>query len=413
LPGGIVDYVAVFVDAGCLFAAGSDALSGKVLPRGATRLDLDDAVEALKDIAERASGGLRLLRIYWYDGTQGAPTLMHRRLARHAHVKVRLGIVDSRGQQKGVDSLLVTDMIALARNRAMTECVLLSGDEDVRVGVQQAQEYGIRVHLLGVGSGDAYNQSDLLVQEADEHWFWKADDLKAFLTIRLSTETDGARPRSPEEVDRRLLEVARTEAAEVPAAEREKMSGSIRRTGLRPKEIDRRLLGRAAGEALDGGVLSEEHKRRVRDAFLESLVGLHEVDTDAASGCAPEEASRGRQGAASSGQSAAEQMDDEHADAVHVGEEPALDAGEAAERLVEVARSEAESVPAGRREELIRHIEETGYRPREVDAALLARCSREALGGRVLDESQRKQVRDAFSAALRELLQAAAEPEDE
>ena len=53
-------------------------------------------------------------------------------LARLTDVKVRLGLVNSYGQQKGVDSLIVTDMLTLARNRAMAHCVLLSGDEDLR-----------------------------------------------------------------------------------------------------------------------------------------------------------------------------------------------------------------------------------------------------------------------------------------
>jgi uncharacterized LabA/DUF88 family protein len=71
-------------------------------------------------------------------------------LAHLDNVKVRLGFVNSVGEQKGVDSLIVTDMIALARNRAVSDAVLVSGDEDLRVGVQQAQEFGVRVHLVGI-----------------------------------------------------------------------------------------------------------------------------------------------------------------------------------------------------------------------------------------------------------------------
>ena len=51
--------------------------------------------------------------------------------------------MNSSGPAKGVDSLIVTDMITLARNGAMSDAVLLSGDEDLRVGVQQAQEFGV------------------------------------------------------------------------------------------------------------------------------------------------------------------------------------------------------------------------------------------------------------------------------
>ena len=138
-----MDRVAVFVDAGYLFAQGSKELSGAKLTRSECDLDHSAIRSALRDFAEGASS-LPLLRIYWYDGTSQGPTPQHIALANQPDVKVRLGFVNSQGQQKGVDSLIVTDMITLARNQAMAACVLLSGDEDLRVGVQQAQEYGIR-----------------------------------------------------------------------------------------------------------------------------------------------------------------------------------------------------------------------------------------------------------------------------
>ena len=144
-----MDRVAVFVDAGYLFAQGSVALAGQRLPRGRILLDHEKAIDALADFATRV-GGVDLLRVYWYDGTSTGPSSQHITLAHLARVKVRLGFVNSVGEQKGVDSLIVTDMIALARNHAMSEAVLLSGDEDLRVGVQQAQEFGVRVHLLGI-----------------------------------------------------------------------------------------------------------------------------------------------------------------------------------------------------------------------------------------------------------------------
>ena len=221
-----MDCVAVFVDAGYLFAEGSQLLTGAKLQRGEMRLNADGVVQALADVAARASHQLRLLRIYWYDGTAGAPTHQQRTLARHAHVKVRLGIVNRQGQQKGVDSLLVADMITLARNRAMAECALLSGDEDMRVGVLQAQEQGVRVHLLGL-RGMGSNQSDLLVQEADELWEWEADDLRPFLTCIPRPEAEeGTESLAPEDVNRELTKVARAEAEHVSAAERD---GLIRR----------------------------------------------------------------------------------------------------------------------------------------------------------------------------------------
>ena len=275
-----MDYVAVFVDAGYLFAQGSRVLTGTKLQRGEMRLNVDGVVRALADIAARASRELRLLRIYWYDGTSGEPSHQHRTLARHAHVKVRLGIVNRQGQQKGVDSLLVTDMITLARNRAMAECVLLSGDEDMRVGVLQAQEHGVRVHLLGL-KGMTSNQSELLVQEADEHWEWEADDLHPFLTCipRPQPAGEEAEPLTSEEANRELSKMAQAEAGNVPAAEREELIRHIQATGFRPKPIDASLLARSSA-AIGGEVLSGGQKEYVRTAFLEFLVELQQAATD-------------------------------------------------------------------------------------------------------------------------------------
>ncbi len=42
-------------------------------------------------------------------------------------VKLRLGIISPSGQQKGVDSLIVTDLVELARNHAISDADVLSG----------------------------------------------------------------------------------------------------------------------------------------------------------------------------------------------------------------------------------------------------------------------------------------------
>ena len=126
------------------------------------------------------TNGAQLLRIYWYDGLLGArPSIEQEELARTDNVKVRLGTVTA-GQQKGVDSLIVTDLIELARNHAISDAVLLSGDEDLRIGVQIAQSFGVRVHLLGIEPSRG-NQSNLLRQEADTTDEWSKGQIAEFL----------------------------------------------------------------------------------------------------------------------------------------------------------------------------------------------------------------------------------------
>ncbi|RWD13985.1 MAG: NYN domain-containing protein [Mesorhizobium sp.] len=137
-----MDRCAVFVDAGYLFAQGSTALTGSKKARTAVSLDAKQAVECLKEVVAQRAPDTKLLRIYWYDGAVSGsrPTTDQAAVAGLDDVKLRLGFINSHGQQKGVDSLIVTDMIELARLKSIGDAILLSGDEDVRVGVQIAQK---------------------------------------------------------------------------------------------------------------------------------------------------------------------------------------------------------------------------------------------------------------------------------
>ena len=159
--------VAVFVDAGYLYAAGASAITGDSRTNR-TNLELDhySIIATLMNLAKDIASEASLLRIYWYDGIfQGQRSQAQQQLATADNVKVRLGTV-SGGRQKGVDSLIVTDLIELARNHAISDAILLSGDEDVRIGVQIAQSFGVRTHLIGIEPSRG-NQSDLLREEAD------------------------------------------------------------------------------------------------------------------------------------------------------------------------------------------------------------------------------------------------------
>lgn len=185
-----MERVAVFVDAGYLFAQGSTALSGSKKSRVDLVFNARAAVEELKAFANSKSPTCSLLRIYWYDGavTGAQPTSEQSHIAGLDDVKLRLGFINSAGQQKGVDSLIVTDLIELARQKAICDAVLLSGDEDVRVGVQIAQNYGIRLHLLGIAPARG-SQSHQLVLEADTTSVWDKDVVSRFLSLRAVSTT--------------------------------------------------------------------------------------------------------------------------------------------------------------------------------------------------------------------------------
>lgn len=165
--------VSVFVDAGYLYAQGAKLLTGRKASRESIRLSVQDALNQLTDLAQSLASDCRLLRIYWYDGMLrgNMPTLEQDVIGRSQNTKLRLGLVNSSGQQKGVDSLIVTDLIELARNRAITDALILSGDEDIKIGVQVAQTFGVRVHLLGIKPARG-SQSDSLMMEADTCHEW-------------------------------------------------------------------------------------------------------------------------------------------------------------------------------------------------------------------------------------------------
>jgi hypothetical protein len=184
--------VAVFVDAGYLFAQGSTALSGSKKPRTDVKLNETAVMAELTGAAQTKSPGCSLLRVYWYDGALSPRlTLEHSVLAHMDYIKLRLGFVTGRGQQKGVDSLIVTDLIDLARNRAITDAVMLSGDEDIRIGVQIAQSFGVRVHLVGIAPSRG-SQSMQLLRESDTTTEWDAATVSKFLSIKAPATTAAA-----------------------------------------------------------------------------------------------------------------------------------------------------------------------------------------------------------------------------
>lgn len=175
-----MDRVAIFVDAGYLFASGSKLLANERLPRRQLQLNHQRVIQCLQELSTTLSG-LPLLRIYWYDGATLTPSPQQVALAYCANVKVRIGPMSPEGGQEGVDELLVSDLVALAKNRAISDALLLSGDEDLRAGVEIAQSFGVRVHLIGIAPR-ADNQSSLLVQEADGVHELQRAAVEAFLT---------------------------------------------------------------------------------------------------------------------------------------------------------------------------------------------------------------------------------------
>jgi uncharacterized LabA/DUF88 family protein len=166
-----VDRCVVLVDAGYLLGAAASLLAGEPA-RSRITVDHTALIQGLRERAE-ADTEQPLLRIYWFDGAPDrVPQPEHRRLRVMPRVTVRLGALtrsDGRWAQKGVDAAMHAELTELARNRACSDVVLVTGDGDLLPGLMSAKEHGVAVHLWAVQAADGdYNQSEDLVAEADE-----------------------------------------------------------------------------------------------------------------------------------------------------------------------------------------------------------------------------------------------------
>jgi len=278
--------VGIFVDAGYLFAQGSTCLAGSKADRTACHLDPQAAVAALLTAAAYSAPDAGLLRIYWYDAVgRHGPTTTHDAIAARANVKLRLGFLNNQGQQKGVDSLIVTDMIELARNQAMSDAVIVSGDEDVRVGVQVAQVYGVRVHLVGIHPARG-SQSRALLHEADTTIEWDRSVVSTFLSVVTATGLPSplAKPADYESLlasgtaamanAADLQAVCSSFLLSLTAAQRQELTEHLRSNQSLPGPFDKVLLAHAR-TAL-GRYLDEQEKRDLRAMVRASLGGLPE-----------------------------------------------------------------------------------------------------------------------------------------
>ncbi|MEW2549406.1 NYN domain-containing protein [Streptomyces sp. NPDC047002] len=166
-----VDRCVVLVDAGYLLGAAASLLAGEPA-RSRITVDHSALIRGLRERAEQETQQ-PLLRIYWFDGAPDrVPQPEHRRLRVMPRVTVRLGALtrsDGRWAQKGVDAAMHAELTELARNRACSDIVLVTGDGDLLPGLMSAKEHGVAVHLWAVQAADGdYNQSEDLVAEADE-----------------------------------------------------------------------------------------------------------------------------------------------------------------------------------------------------------------------------------------------------
>ncbi|MEU6843651.1 NYN domain-containing protein [Streptomyces sp. NPDC046716] len=250
-----MDRCIVLVDAGYLLGAAASLLAGEP---SRSRIHVDHAalIQGLRERAESETER-QLLRIYWFDGAPDrVPQPEHRRLRVMPRVTVRLGALtrsDGRWAQKGVDAAMHAELTELARNRACSDVVLVTGDGDLLPGMMAAKEHGVAVHLWAVQAADGdYNQSEDLVAEADERrvldrtWITKAvrakelsgicapppaprPEIAAILSAPLPESAPAATGRlADRDADAPPVQHAPAERAERPGSDPEDRSGTGR-----------------------------------------------------------------------------------------------------------------------------------------------------------------------------------------
>ncbi|WP_433465875.1 NYN domain-containing protein [Spirillospora sp. CA-128828] len=161
-----MDRCALFVDAGYLLADGAMAVHG-TRHRDTVSWDFGGLLQLLGNLA-RERTGMPLLRCYWYEATvEGRRSPEHDALADLPGLKLRLGRIRP-GRREGVDTEIHRDLMTLARNAALTDAVLVSGDEDLAQVVADAQDFGVRITVVHVAVDGNWTISRVLRQECDD-----------------------------------------------------------------------------------------------------------------------------------------------------------------------------------------------------------------------------------------------------
>ncbi|MFF5154898.1 NYN domain-containing protein [Streptomyces sp. NPDC000348] len=260
---------AIFVDAGYLYAAAGRLVAGTE-DRRAFDLDAEGLIDALIDRARTVFADSRLLRVYWYDGARRRiHTAEQQSIAELPDVKVRLGNLNANNQQKGVDSLIRSDLESLARHRAISDAALLGGDEDLVSAVEAAQGYGARVHLWGIEASEGRNQAEPLLWEVDSQRTLDLDFFKPYVSRRTASAYEPATGR-PTREDVRFVG-AQIAAKWLVARGRDTLVELLPGHPYLPGSVDQDLLVEAEGLLQYSLRGQADLRRALRDGFWDHL----------------------------------------------------------------------------------------------------------------------------------------------
>jgi NYN domain len=187
-----VDRCALFVDAGYVLTDGAMAVHG-TRRRESVSWDYAGLVQMFGTLAMERTG-LPLLRCYWYEATvEGRWSADHDTLADLPGVKLRVAKMRP-GRREGVEGEIHRDLTTLARNKAVSEVMVVSAEEDLAPVIAEVQDLGMRATLLHIAVDGNWTISRTLRQECDDIVEISASHLRPYVEM-----ISGAEPPRPEE----------------------------------------------------------------------------------------------------------------------------------------------------------------------------------------------------------------------
>jgi NYN domain len=187
-----VDRCALFVDAGYVLADGAMAVHG-TRRRESVSWDYAGLLQLFGNLAMERTR-LPLLRCYWYEATvEGRRSADHDVLADLPGVKLRLTKMRP-GRREGVEGEIHRDLTTLARNKAVSDVMLVSAEEDLAQVIADVQDLGMRVTLLQITTDGNWSSSRALRQECDDIVDVSAEQLRPYVEL-----ISGAEPARPDE----------------------------------------------------------------------------------------------------------------------------------------------------------------------------------------------------------------------
>ena len=189
-----MDRCALFVDAGYVLTDGAMAVHG-TRRRESVSWDYPGLLQLFGNMAMERTR-LPLLRCYWYEATvEGRRSADHDILADLPGVKLRVAKMRP-GRREGVEGEIHRDLTTLARNKAVSDVMVVSAEEDLAQVIADVQDMGLRVTLLHIGADGNPTISRALRQECDDIVEISAAQLRPYVEL-----ISGAEPPRSDEAD--------------------------------------------------------------------------------------------------------------------------------------------------------------------------------------------------------------------